>query len=105
MSSISSLDSSTFQTCSRVYIYVRRYHKNELCYHLLMMIVDSLIELESDRMVGNNACAVSTDGGGINDSISSVPVCRTVDDIVHKYVSKQYSAATFMSGVTKSFGQ
>ena len=73
-----------------------------------MMIADSLIELESDRMVGNNACAVSTDGGGINDSIchiSSVPVCRTVDDIVHKYVSQQYSAATCMSGVTKSFGQ
>ena len=64
---------------------------------------DSQVKLESDRMVGHDACVVSTDAGGINDTvcqISSVSVCQSVGDIV---VSQQYSAA--MSGVTNSFGQ
>jgi len=49
-------------------------------------------------MVSNDACVVSADAGGINDT-----VCQSVGDIVHTNASLQYSAP--MSAVTNRFGQ
>ena len=57
-------------------------------------------------MVSNDACVVSADAGGINDTvcqICSVPVCQSVGDIVHTNASQQYSAP--ISAVTNRFGQ
>ena len=106
-------DSSVFQTCSSSDetcspIAVGCYRKKRIAISssddgCIQSSHDSQVKLESDRMVGHGACVVSTDAGGIDDTIcqiSSVPVCQSVGDIV---VSQQYSAP--MSGVTKHLGQ
>ena len=82
-------DSSVFQTCSSSGetcspIALRCHRKKRITISssddgCIESSHDSQVKLESDRMVGHDACVVSTDAGGINDTvcqISSVPVCQ-----------------------------